>query len=164
VITAFLLLPMSAGTALGFGAAMGLLWLATVPLTSGIIVGQFGTLHAGTLFGIVFLSHQVGAFAGAYVGGQIADAADSYAPVWWVSVALGVVAAVVHLRVDDEPAPPLDHAATRRTIWRAAPAGGAAVLLLVALLSLRDATSTRVTAEERGPTSYYCVLHPTSPG
>jgi hypothetical protein len=75
-----------------------------------------------------------------------------------------VVAAVVHLWVDDQPAPPLDPAATRRPIWRAAPAGGAAVLLLVATLSLRDATSAPATAEERGPTSYYCVLHPTAPG
>ena len=165
VIMAFVLVPMTTATALGFGAAMGLLWLATVPLTSGIIVGQFGTQHAGTLFGIVFLSHQVGAFVGAYFGGRIADVADSYAPVWWASVVLGVLAAAVHLWVDDEPAPPLGAPVSRRPVWRAAPAGGIAVVLLVAALTLRDAATTPATAEDTGaPTTYYCVLHPTAPG
>lgn len=105
VFTLFMVLPHSNATTLAFGAAIGLLWLSTVPLTSSIVVGQFGPTHVGTLFGIVFLSHQLGAFVGAYLGGTLADRIGSYNPVWWIAAGLGVMAAVVHLFIDEGPQP-----------------------------------------------------------
>ncbi|MEL6985386.1 MAG: MFS transporter, partial [Actinomycetota bacterium] len=105
VITAFVLIPPSPAAFVIFGAAIGLLWLSTVPLTSAIVVGQFGTAHAGTLFGIVFLSHQLGAFIGAWMGGTLTDRFGTYEPVWWVAVGLGVFAALVHLMIDEGPVP-----------------------------------------------------------
>ena len=105
VITAFVLLPVGGPVSLAFGAAMGLLWLSTVPLTSGVVMAQFGVVHAGTLFGIAFLSHQVGAFVGIAGGGWVRDATGSYEAWWWVQVALGVVGAILHLVIDDSPAP-----------------------------------------------------------
>jgi predicted MFS family arabinose efflux permease len=105
LIGAYILLPADPALTVAFGAAIGVLWLSTVPLTSGIVASQFGTTHSGTLFGIVFLSHQVGAFAGAWLGGSLADRAGSYTPVWWIAAGLGVWAAVLHLFVDDSPQP-----------------------------------------------------------
>ena len=105
VIGAFLIVPASAGTVVVFGAAMGVLWLSTVPLTSGIVAAQFGTTHAGTLFGIVFLSHQFGAFGGAWIGGELADATGSYDVAWWIGVGLGVAAMLFHLGLHEGPAP-----------------------------------------------------------
>ena len=78
VIAVYVLLPASSATTIAFGATFGLLWLSTVPLTSGIVTGQFGTLHSGALFGIVFFSHQVGAFTGVWMGGELFDATGSY--------------------------------------------------------------------------------------
>ncbi|MAG04609.1 MAG: hypothetical protein CL406_08395 [Acidimicrobiaceae bacterium] len=106
-ITAFIVVPASAPVSLVFGAAMGLLWLSTVPLTSGVVMAQFGPRHAGTLFGIAFLSHQVGAFVGIAGGGWARDATGSYEAWWWVQVALGVAGAVLHMDIDDSPAPGL---------------------------------------------------------
>jgi predicted MFS family arabinose efflux permease len=105
VIAAFVLVPASDATVVAFGALIGLLWLSTVPLTGGIVASQFGTTHSGTLFGVVFLSHQLGAFIGVWMGGELADRAGTYAPVWWIAVALGVFAAVLHLMIDEGPAP-----------------------------------------------------------
>lgn len=105
VITLFLLVPVSAATVLVFAAAMGVLWLSTVPLTSGLVALFFGTRHIGTLFGFVFLSHQVGAFAGVWLGGAIESATGSYRPMWWLSVALGLMAAAIHLPIRERPAP-----------------------------------------------------------
>jgi predicted MFS family arabinose efflux permease len=101
---ALLLLPTSAATSLFFAAVMGFLWLSTVPLTSGIVMAQFGLRNAGFLFGVVFLSHQIGAFIGSYGAGQVRDAAGSYTAWWWVAVALAVFAAVLHLFIDEGPA------------------------------------------------------------
>lgn len=105
VITVFLLVPSSPTMTLIFGALIGLLWLSTVPLTSAMVTTQFGTDHAGSLFGIVFLSHQLGAFLGAWSGGAVSEATDSYVPVWWVAVGLGVLAAVIHLGINEGPVP-----------------------------------------------------------
>ena len=105
VITGFLLVPPSATMTLVFGALIGLLWLSTVPLTSAMVTTQFGTDHAGALFGIVFLSHQLGAFLGAWSGGAVSEATDSYVPVWWVAVGLGVFAAVIHMAINEGPVP-----------------------------------------------------------
>jgi predicted MFS family arabinose efflux permease len=106
-ITVFLALPPTPTTALAFAAVMGFLWLGTVPLTSGIVAQVFGTQHLSMLFGIVFLSHQVGGFFGAWLGGYAFDALGSYQSVWLVSIALGLIAAVLHLPIADRPAPRL---------------------------------------------------------
>ena len=103
-ILVLLLLPPSPATSLVFAALMGLFWLSTVPLTSGIVMSQFGLQHAGTLFGLVFLSHQLGAFAGSYGGGAIREAVGSYDAWWWLSVALAAVAALLHWFIDEGPA------------------------------------------------------------
>jgi len=105
VIAGFVMIPITRPSIIIFGAAIGLLWLSTVPLTSGIVMGQFGPTHAGTLFGVVFLSHQLGAFGGAWLGGALAERAGSYMPVWWIAVGLGVAAAAAHLFIDEGPQP-----------------------------------------------------------
>ena len=105
VIAAYLLVPLSAASTIAFGMAMGLLWLATVPMTSAIVTQQFGPTHAGALFGVVFLSHQIGSFAGAFLGGELLDATDSYLGIWWIGVALGVTGMVLHLLIDESPVP-----------------------------------------------------------
>jgi MFS family permease len=101
----FVLLPPTTFSVLLFGAALGLLWLSTVPLTSGLVALMFGTRHAGMLFGFVFLSHQVGAFAGVWLGGAIYEATGAYDAMWWISIALGLGAAIVHLPIHERRAP-----------------------------------------------------------
>lgn len=96
VIAAFVLLPVSTATVLLFGAGMGLLWLSTVPLTSGLVATFFGTRFMATLFGIVFFSHQVGAFLGVFLGGYLHENTGSYTLVWWLSIALSLMAAAVN--------------------------------------------------------------------
>jgi predicted MFS family arabinose efflux permease len=100
----FVVLPATPATVLLFSAAIGLLWLSTVPLTSGLIAVMFGTRHLGLLFGVVFLSHQVGAFVGVWLGGAVYDATGAYDLMWWLSIALGMAAAVVHLPISERPA------------------------------------------------------------
>jgi len=105
VIAVYISLPASSATTLVFGAAIGLLWLSTVPLTSGMVTEQFGTTHSGALFGIVFFSHQLGAFAGALGGSSAYDRYGSYDLVWWIAVALGVFALLIHLAIEEGPVP-----------------------------------------------------------
>jgi MFS family permease len=107
VTAAFLALPLTAGTALGFAAVMGFLWLGTVPLTSGLVGQIFGVRYLSTLYGIVFLSHQVGSFFGAWVAGYVYDRSGSYDAVWAASILLAIAAALLHLPIRD--------AAVRRT-------------------------------------------------
>ena len=102
-ITAFLLAPMTPASALLFGAAMGVLWLSTVPLTSGLVALMFGVRYMATLFGFVFFSHQVGAFIGVWLGGVLYEQTGSYDVVWWLGVALGIFAALVHLPIRERP-------------------------------------------------------------
>lgn len=102
-IVAFILAPISPGSVLAFAAAMGLLWLSTVPLTSGLIAGMFGARYMATLFGFVFFSHQIGAFAGVWLGGWAYDRLGSYDLFWWVAIALGVAAAIVHWPIREVP-------------------------------------------------------------
>ena len=97
----FLMVPLSAASALVFASAMGFLWLGTVPLTSGLVGQIFGVRYLSTLFGIVFLNHQVGSFFGAWAAGYVYDRASSYDVVWTASVALAVLAAIVHLPIRD---------------------------------------------------------------
>ncbi len=103
VIAVFLLLPVTPLTAVAFGAAIGFLWLGTVPLTSGIVGEVFGVRYLSTLYGFVFMSHQVGAFLGAWGGGYAYDVLGSYDTIWIGSVALAVFAAVIHIPIDDKP-------------------------------------------------------------
>jgi len=102
-IAAFLLLPISPLTAMVFGAAMGVLWLSTVPLTSGLVAMMFGLRYMATLFGFVFFSHQVGSFIGVWLGGYLYERTGSYDMVWWLSVALGIFAALVNLPIVEKP-------------------------------------------------------------
>lgn len=96
LIAAFILLPPSIPSALVFSALIGFLWLSTVPPTQQIVAIMFGTRYMATLFGFVFFSHQVGSFLGVWLGGYFYDLTGSYDIVWWLSVALGVFAAIVH--------------------------------------------------------------------
>ncbi len=86
-----------------FASAMGLLWLGTVPLTSGLVAQIFGIRYMATLFGIVFFSHQLGSFLGAWLGGRLFDLTGSYDLMWWISVALGIAAGLLHLPIADKP-------------------------------------------------------------
>ncbi|WP_417827810.1 MFS transporter [Thalassospira sp.] len=102
VIVIFIFAPKTSETILLFSASMGALWLSTVPLTSGLIAQVFGPRYMATLFGIVMLSHQIGAFFGAWMGGIVYDMTGNFDAVWWASVALGVFAAIVHMPIDDK--------------------------------------------------------------
>jgi MFS family permease len=99
VILMFLLLPPSTTTVLLFSAAIGFLWLSTVPPTQQIVAIMFGTRYMATLFGFVFFSHQVGSFLGVWLGGVLYDETGSYDIVWYISIALGVFAALVNLPI-----------------------------------------------------------------
>jgi len=103
VIALFLTFPLSNVSVLLFAAAMGLLWLGTVPLTSGLVTEIFGTRYIGTLFGIVFFSHQLGSFMGAWSGGYFFDATGSYTQIWQIAVLLSVLSAVLHWPIRDTP-------------------------------------------------------------
>lgn len=102
-VTAFLLLPQTPASVIVFAIVMGLLWLSTVPPTNGLVAIMFGTRHLGLLGGIVFLSHQVGSFLGVWMGGYLYDRFGSYDPVWWLGVALGIFAAIVHWPIQEKP-------------------------------------------------------------
>ncbi|MEM0987932.1 MAG: MFS transporter [Pseudomonadota bacterium] len=101
VIFAFISLPITPTSVLVFSFAMGLLWLTTVPLTSGLVATMFGPKHMGTLYGFVFLSHQVGSFIGIWMGGKAYEAFGNYDAIWWTAIALGIFSAIVHLPVRD---------------------------------------------------------------
>ncbi len=103
VMAGLLVIPINDVTALIFGAILGLLWLATVPLTSGIVAQVFGTRYFSMLFGVVFMSHQIGGFTGAWLGGYIYDLTGSYDLMWTISVALGLTAAALHWPITDRP-------------------------------------------------------------
>jgi predicted MFS family arabinose efflux permease len=103
VIFVLLISPKTPLVILCFAAAMGILWLSTVPLTTGIIAQVFGIRYMATLFGIVFLSHQIGSFLGVWLGGVLFDATGSYDGMWWAGVALGLLAALIHLPINERP-------------------------------------------------------------
>jgi MFS family permease len=102
-IAALLLADKSASAIYLFAAVMGILWLSTVPLTSGIVAQVFGLRFMATLFGIVFLSHQIGSFLGVWLGGYLYDRTGSYDIVWWTGVVLSVAAALIHLPINERP-------------------------------------------------------------
>ncbi|MBN9070063.1 MAG: MFS transporter [Rhizobiales bacterium] len=103
LVTGFLLLPQTPASVIVFAILMGLLWLSTVPPTNGLVAIMFGTRHLGMLGGIVFFSHQIGSFLGVWLGGYLYDRFGSYDPVWWLGVALGLFAALVHLPIAEKP-------------------------------------------------------------
>ena len=103
MIAIFMLYPMTAGSVYVFAIATGLLWLATVPPTSGLVGQMFGLKHMGMLYGIVFLSHQVGSFCGVWLGGYLYDTTGSYDVVWWAASAIAMVTAIIHLFIDERP-------------------------------------------------------------
>jgi len=103
VISLFVVLPISNFSAIAFGCAIGFLWLATVPLTSGIVAQIFGIRYLSTLYGIVFFSHQIGSFLGVWLGGRVYDMVNSYDMVWILAILLGVTAAILHLPITDQP-------------------------------------------------------------
>ncbi len=103
VIVLFISFPVTPYSVLAFSVAIGFLWLGTVPLTSGLIAQVFGPQYMATLYAIVFLSHQLGNFAGAWIGGRVFDATGSYDLVWWIAAALGFLAALLHAPIDDRP-------------------------------------------------------------
>lgn len=102
-IAVFIAVPLSPLSVLVFASAFGFLWLGTVPLTSGLVGQIWGVRYLSTLYGIVFLSHQVGSFLGAWLAGLAFDATGSYQSMWWASIALGLFAAVIHLPIDERP-------------------------------------------------------------
>ena len=98
----FILVPMTPTTVIIFSLAMGSLWLATVPLTSGLVAHIYGLRYMGTLYGIVFFSHQLGSFLGVWLGGRLYDVTGDYTLVWWIGVGVGAFSAIVHLPVREK--------------------------------------------------------------
>ncbi|MFT7369602.1 MAG: MFS family permease [Alteromonas macleodii] len=96
---AFIAVPITPTTVIVFSVVMGSLWLATVPLTSGLVAHIYGLRYMGTLYGIVFFSHQLGSFLGVWLGGRLYDAYGSYTTVWWIGVGIGAFSAIVHLPI-----------------------------------------------------------------
>lgn len=103
VAALFILMPITPTSVILFSIAMGSLWLATVPLTSGLVAHIYGLRYMGTLYGIVFFSHQLGSFLGVWLGGRMYDAFGDYTFVWWIGVGVGAFSAIVHLPVKEQP-------------------------------------------------------------
>ena len=101
-ICLFILLPPSTLSSIFFGASFGILWLSTVPATSGIVAHIFGTKYLGLLYGLVFLSHQIGSFFGAYLGGLFYDLYGSYDYAWYLAIALSIFAGLIHLPIKEQ--------------------------------------------------------------
>ena len=105
IIAAFITFPVTPASALMFGAAMGFVWLGTIPLTSGLIVTFFGPRHIATLYGFVFLSHQLGSFMGAWLGGRLYDVFGNYELMWSINLIAGLAAFIVHMVIREKPVP-----------------------------------------------------------
>lgn len=103
VLAVYILLPITVMSTYIFAAAIGLLWLATVPLTSGLVARIFGLRYMATLTGLVFFSHQLGSFVGAWLGGKFFVTTGSYDMIWWIGVLLGLMAAALHFPINDKP-------------------------------------------------------------
>jgi MFS family permease len=99
----FILFPITPMTVILFSIGMGSLWLATIPLTSGLIAQIYGLRYMGTLYGIVFFSHQLGAFLGVWLGGRMYDIYGTYTLVWWIGIGIGAFSAIVHLPIRERP-------------------------------------------------------------
>lgn len=106
-IFVFIMLPITPTTVLVFSSVMGLLWLSTIPPTSGLVAVMFGPRYMATLFGFVFLSHQIGSFLGIWLGGKLFDETGSYDAIWWSGIVLGILAAIIHWPIEEKPVPRL---------------------------------------------------------
>jgi predicted MFS family arabinose efflux permease len=106
VFVGFLVLPITPLTIIALSGALGLVWLSTVPLTSGLVATFFGPKWMTMLYGIVFLSHQIGSFLGVWMGGLVYDATKSYDTMWWISIGLGLFAAIIHWPIQERAASP----------------------------------------------------------
>ena len=169
-VAVFALTPVSATSLIVFGIVMGVLWLSTVPPTSAMVTEQFGPTNSGALFGIVFLSHQLGAFLGAWMGGELFDLTGSYSIMWWLVVGLAVFAMVVHLLISDGR---VDDSAPKSGGGRFAPVAITGLLLLAGLgaavssipeaaaLEVDEASSQSNFRDEQF--TLYCALGPTTP-
>ena len=111
VIVLFLVFPISIFSVYAFSFATGFLWLATVPPTSGLVAQMFGLKYMGTLYGIVFLNHQIGSFTGVWLGGYLFDTTGSYNQVWWWAAIIAAITAIIHVFIDERPVERLRHAA-----------------------------------------------------
>ena len=98
----FILLPITPVTVILFSLFMGSLWLATVPLTSGLIAHIYGLRYMGTLYGLVFFSHQIGSFLGVWMGGRLYDATGDYTLVWWIGVGVSVFSTLIHIPIKEQ--------------------------------------------------------------
>ena len=98
----FILLPITPTTVILFSLFMGSLWLATVPLTSGLIAHVYGLRYMGTLYGLVFFSHQIGSFLGVWMGGRLYDATGDYTLVWWIGIGVSIFSTLIHLPIKEE--------------------------------------------------------------
>jgi MFS family permease len=107
VFLGLLFLPITGATVIGLSIVLGLFWLSTVPLTSGLVSTFFGTRWMSMLFGVVFLSHQVGSFSGLWLAGVLYDATRSYDTMWWICIVVGLMAALVHPPIRERPVPRL---------------------------------------------------------
>lgn len=105
--TAFIVFPITPLSVIVFSLVMGSLWLATVPLTSGLVAHLYGLRYMGTLYGIIFFSHQVGSFLGVWLGGRMYDQYGDYTTVWWIGVAIGAFSAIVHLPIRESRSVPV---------------------------------------------------------
>ena len=157
-------MPITPATALIGSAIIGLVWLSTVPLTSAIVLKQFGPTNAGILFGFVFLSHQVGAFVGSYGAGLYRDAYGSYGGYWWLAALLGLGAAVIHLFVDEGPHGSSDQRwpALVSRLWRERRAVGAAATTATAMTVLGIWTYFRIDGHSdlaHQQAAVICALH-----
>ncbi|MCB1331548.1 MAG: MFS transporter [Maritimibacter sp.] len=103
IAAVFILMPMTPTSVIWFSLSMGTLWLATVPLTSGLVAHIYGVRYMGTLYGFVFLSHQLGSFLGVWLGGRMYDITGDYTLVWWIGVGVGAFSALVHLPIRERP-------------------------------------------------------------
>ena len=110
VIVLFLVFPISLFSVYAFSFATGFLWLATVPPTSGLVAQMFGLKYMGTLYGIVFLNHQIGSFTGVWLGGYLFDTTGSYNQVWWWAAIIAAITAIIHVFIDERPVERLRHA------------------------------------------------------
>ena len=111
VIVLFLVFPISLFSVYAFSFATGFLWLATVPPTSGLVAQMFGLKYMGTLYGIVFLNHQIGSFTGVWLGGYLFDTTGSYNQVWWWAAIIAAITAIIHVFIDEHPVERLRHSA-----------------------------------------------------
>ncbi|PYG29226.1 MFS transporter [Pelagimonas varians] len=101
IASVFILMPITPTSVIIFSSAMGAFWLATVPLTSGLVAHLYGVRYMGTLYGIVFLSHQIGSFLGVWLGGRLFDIYGDYTMVWWIGVGVGAFSVIVHLPIKE---------------------------------------------------------------